>query len=66
MLDWLLTRVATAATATLRFVDTNTETSSVFTTNANVTGPWPDAQLTNSGKNVFAYIAKRYPLTMSQ
>ncbi len=47
-------------------VETNTETSSVFTTNASATGPWPDSQITNSGNNVFAYIAEKYPILMSQ
>jgi endoglucanase len=47
-------------------VETNTETSSVFTTTASSTGPWPDSQVTNSGRNVFAYIAERYPVTMSE
>jgi len=47
-------------------IETNTETSSVFTGNASATGPWPDSQITNSGRNVFAYIAERYPVTMSQ
>jgi endoglucanase len=47
-------------------VETNTETSSVFTTNASSTGPWPDDQLTDSGRNVFPYIAERYAITMAQ
>jgi Cellulase (glycosyl hydrolase family 5). len=47
-------------------IETNGETSSVFTTNASSTGPWDDSQITNSGKNVFPYIAERYPILMSQ
>jgi endoglucanase len=47
-------------------VETNGETSSVFTTSASATGPWADSQITNSGTNVFAYIAKTYDVTMSQ
>jgi hypothetical protein len=47
-------------------VETNGETSSVFTTNASATGPWADSQITSSGTNVFAYIAKTYDVTMSQ
>jgi endoglucanase len=47
-------------------VETNGETSSVFTTSASATGPWPDAQITASGNNVFPYIAKAHDITMSQ
>jgi endoglucanase len=47
-------------------LETNTETSSVFVGNASSTGPWPDSQLTTWGKLVFAEIAKRYAVTMSQ
>jgi endoglucanase len=37
-------------------VETNTETSSVFTTNASSTGPWPSSQITYSGSVIFPYI----------
>jgi hypothetical protein len=47
-------------------VETNGETSSVFVKTASATGPWPDSDITNSGTNVFPYIAKTYDLTMSQ
>ncbi|MBN2804024.1 MAG: glycoside hydrolase family 5 protein [Deltaproteobacteria bacterium] len=47
-------------------VETNTETSSVFTTNANSTGPWTSGEITFSGQNVFPYIAAHYTKTMSQ
>jgi endoglucanase len=47
-------------------IETNGETSSVFVKTASATGPWDDSQITNSGTNVFAYIAKRYPVLMSQ
>ncbi len=47
-------------------VETNSETSSVFTTNASATGPWRADEITYSGQNVFAYIAEHYPITMSQ
>jgi endoglucanase len=47
-------------------VETNGETSSVFVKTASATGPWDDSQITDSGKNVFPYIAKRYPILMSQ
>jgi endoglucanase len=46
-------------------VETNGETSSVFVGNASATGPWTDADLTNSGKIVFAYIASKYDETMA-
>ena len=47
-------------------IETNTETSSVFRTYANSRGPWPDSEITDWGRHVFAYIAERYPVTMSQ
>ena len=47
-------------------VETNGETSSVFVKTASATGPWPDSDITDSGNNVFPYIAKTYDLTMSQ
>ena len=47
-------------------VENNTETSSVFTTTANVNGPWQDSELTASGTQVFQYIASKYDETMSQ
>jgi endoglucanase len=47
-------------------IETNPETSSVFVSNASSTGPWPDSQLTDWGKLVFAHIAENYPVTMSQ
>jgi endoglucanase len=47
-------------------VETNGETSSVFVKTASATGPWPDSDITNSGTNVFPYIAKIYDITMSQ
>ena len=48
-------------------LETNAETSSVFrTSGVSSTGPWPDSQLTDWGRLVFAQIAKNYPITMSQ
>ena len=47
-------------------IETNGETSSVFVGSASATGPWPDSQITEWGRNEFAYIASRYPVTMSQ
>jgi len=47
-------------------VESNTETSSVFTTTANINGPWQDSEITNSGTQVFQYIASKYDETMSQ
>jgi hypothetical protein len=47
-------------------VETNTETSSVFTTTANANGPWQDSEITNSGSQVFQYIGSKYDETMSQ
>jgi endoglucanase len=47
-------------------LETNTETSSVFTTDANENGPWSDDEITFSGQNVFPYIAQHYTITMSQ
>lgn len=47
-------------------VETNTETSSVFTTTANANGPWQDSEITSSGSQVFQYIASKYTETMSQ
>jgi len=40
--------------------------SSVFVSGASVDGPWPDSQITDAGRTGFAYIAKRYDVTMSQ
>ena len=47
-------------------IETNGETSSVFTGRANANGPWQDSEITNWGRLVFAQIAERYPVTMSQ
>ena len=47
-------------------VETNTETSSVFTTTANANGPWQDSEITSSGTQVFQYLASKYEETMSQ
>ncbi len=47
-------------------VESNTETSSVFTTTANANGPWQDSEITSSGTQVFQYIASKYAETMSQ
>jgi endoglucanase len=47
-------------------IETNPETSSVFVSSASSTGPWPDSQMTEWGKIVFAHVAKNYPATMSQ
>ena len=57
---------AIGGTGTGATLETNRETSSVFTTDASATGPWPDSQVTNSGRHVFEYIAERCPVTMSQ
>jgi endoglucanase len=46
-------------------VETNTETSSVFTTNASATGPWPASEITSSGTYVFAYIQSKYAATLT-
>jgi endoglucanase len=46
-------------------VETNTETSSVFVGNASATGPWTQADLTNSGQIVFPYIASNWAGTVS-
>jgi endoglucanase len=46
-------------------VETNTETSSVFTTNASATGPWPASQITNSGNIVFPYIQSKWAQTLT-
>jgi endoglucanase len=45
-------------------VETNGETSSVFVGNASATGPWTDADLTNSGKIVFPYIESKWAATV--
>jgi endoglucanase len=47
-------------------IETNGETSSVFTKTANANGPWTDAELTDSGRNVFPHVAAGYAITMSQ
>lgn len=47
-------------------VETNGETSAVFTTNANKTGPWTDAEITNpDGTTIFNYIASKYAATVT-
>jgi len=47
-------------------VETNGETSAVFTTNANKTGPWTNAEITNpDGTTIFNYIASKYAATVT-
>ena len=47
-------------------VETNGETSAVFTTNANKTGPWTSAEITNpDGTTIFDYIASKYAATVT-
>jgi endoglucanase len=47
-------------------VETNGETSAVFTTNANSNGPWTTAEITNpDGTTIFSYIASHYAATIA-
>jgi endoglucanase len=46
-------------------VETNSETSSVFVTDASDAGPWANGDLTNWGRVVFPYIASQYAATVA-
>ncbi|MGA2451811.1 MAG: hypothetical protein ABTD50_24425, partial [Polyangiaceae bacterium] len=47
-------------------VETNGETSAIFTTNANANGPWPTSQITSpDGTTILNYIESNYAATVN-